>query len=64
MEEGHDFVQLILENLETAGVQQAHKEDKIDFSCHPSPGQVIWCVLKAAITEGEEEKRAAIFIGP
>src|SRR5437588_9709885 len=24
-----DFVQIILENLKTAGVQQAHKEDKI-----------------------------------
>ena len=25
-----DFVQIILENLKTAGVQQAHKEDKIN----------------------------------
>jgi len=24
-----DFAQMILENLKTAGVQQAHKEDKI-----------------------------------
>jgi adenine-specific DNA-methyltransferase len=29
---GPDFVQVILENLKTAGVQQAHKEDKIVFS--------------------------------
>ena len=27
-----DFVQMILENLKTAGVQQAHKEDKIIFT--------------------------------
>ena len=27
-----DFADMILENLETAGVQQAHKEDKIIFS--------------------------------
>src|SRR5204862_7304312 len=27
-----DFVQVILDNLRTAGVQQAHKEDRIAFS--------------------------------
>ncbi len=26
-----DFAQMILENLNTAGVQQAHKEDRINF---------------------------------
>ena len=30
--EGQDFTQMILENLKTSGVQQAHKEDKINFS--------------------------------
>ena len=30
--EERDFVQMILENLKTAGVQQAHKEDKITFT--------------------------------
>ena len=29
-----DFVQMILENLKVAGVQQAHKEDKITFTSH------------------------------
>ena len=29
--EEHDFARMILENLKTAGVQQAHKEDKISF---------------------------------
>jgi adenine-specific DNA-methyltransferase len=37
-----DFVQIILENLKTAGVQQAHKDDKIDFtSLTPWPGDLI-----------------------
>jgi adenine-specific DNA-methyltransferase len=37
-----DFVQMILENLKTAGVQQAHKEDKITFtSLTPWPGDLV-----------------------
>ena len=28
------FPQMILENLKTAGVQQAHKEDRITFAAH------------------------------
>ncbi|SPD73294.1 conserved hypothetical protein [uncultured Desulfobacterium sp.] len=37
-----DFTQMILENLKTAGVQQAHKEDKINFlSLTPWPGHYI-----------------------
>ena len=40
--EGQDFAQMILENLKTAGVQQAHKEDKIIFtSLVPWPGRYI-----------------------
>ncbi len=36
------FVNVILENLKTSGVQQAHKEDKINFtSLVPFPGQYI-----------------------
>lgn len=30
--EEHDFAQIILENLKTAGVQQAHQEDRIIFT--------------------------------
>jgi adenine-specific DNA-methyltransferase len=38
----YDFAQVILENLKTAGVQQAHKEDKIVFtSLNPWPGRFI-----------------------
>lgn len=37
-----DFTRMILENLKTAGVQQAHKEDKIVFtSLTPWPGELI-----------------------
>jgi len=62
-----DFVQMILENLKTAGVQQAHKEDKINFSSiAPWPGDLV-CAEGRYVEEGKEsskEKRAAIFIGP
>jgi len=36
-----DFVRMIMENLKTAGVQQAHKEDKVTFSSiTPWPGNL------------------------
>ena len=57
------FVQMILENLKTAGVQQAHKEDKIVFiSLTPWPGDRV--CAEGRYMEGDAEKRAAIFIGP
>jgi adenine-specific DNA-methyltransferase len=61
------FVRMTLDNLKTAGVQQAHKEDKINFSSlTPWPGKYI--CAEGRYIEGEEEtgteKRAAIFIGP
>ncbi len=65
--EERDFVQMILENLKTAGVQQAHKEDKITFTALiPWPGDLV-CAEGRYFEGGEEtgnEKRAAIFIGP
>jgi adenine-specific DNA-methyltransferase len=62
-----DFVEMILENLKTSGVQQAHKEDKIAFSSiAPWPGYFV--CAEGKYTEGNgkagAEKRAAIFIGP
>jgi len=37
-----DFARMILENLKTSGVQQAHKEDKITFtSLTPWPGDLV-----------------------
>ncbi|MEI6261672.1 MAG: site-specific DNA-methyltransferase [Deltaproteobacteria bacterium] len=65
--EERNFVQIILENLKTAGVQQAHKDDKITFiALIPWPGDLI-CAEGRYFEGGEEtgkEKRAAIFIGP
>ena len=58
-----DFVTVILENLRTAGVQQAHKEDKIVFTTLTCwPGKYI--CAEGRYLEGEKEKRAGIFIGP
>lgn len=61
--ETDDFVSMILENLKTAGVQQAHKEDKIQFSTlTPWPGDLI--CAEGRYEELNTERRAAIFIGP
>jgi adenine-specific DNA-methyltransferase len=65
--ETQDFAQMILENLRTAGVQQAHKEDKIVFSSlTPWPGDLV-CAEGRYSEEPEGAaipRRAAIFIGP
>ena len=64
--EERSFVQMILENLKTAGVQQAHKEDKVTFtSLTPWPGDLV-CAEGRYLEGGDsgKEKRAAIFIGP
>jgi adenine-specific DNA-methyltransferase len=61
------FPQMVLDNLKAAGVQQAHKEDRIVFtSLVPWPGDLV--CAEGRYNEGkggkEVEKRAAIFIGP
>ena len=65
--ETQDFANVILEHLRTAGVQQAHREDRIAFSSiTPWPGDLV-CAEGRYIEGGEDagpEKRAAIFIGP
>jgi adenine-specific DNA-methyltransferase len=63
---GQSFPEMIIENLKTAGVQQAHKEDKISFTAlTPWPGEFI--CAEGRYMEGDAEtgveKRAAIFIG-
>ena len=64
---GYDFGQVILENLKTSGVQQAHKEDRIQFtSISQWPGRLV-CAEGVYVEGGEEDgigRRAAIFIGP
>jgi adenine-specific DNA-methyltransferase len=62
-----DFTSTILENLKTAGVQQAHKEDKIEFSSlSPWPGNLIAAEgrYRQGASDTGPERRAAIFIGP
>jgi adenine-specific DNA-methyltransferase len=59
-----DFVNIILENLKTSGVQQAHKEDKINFtSLVAFPGQYICAEGRYVEGESNTERRAGIFIG-
>ncbi len=78
--EGQDFASMILENLKTAGVQQAHKEDKITFTNGPTgwPGHYICAtaevtsekrlVARDKDTDHQSQTtnhyRAGIFIGP
>ena len=72
---GYDFGAIILDNLRRSGVQQAHKEDRINFtSLMPWPGRLVCAEGKyiegASGDEDDEnamtgpEKRAGIFIGP
>jgi adenine-specific DNA-methyltransferase len=66
-DETQSFGQMVLENLKTAGVQQAHKEDRIAFtSLAPWSGDLV--CAEGRYREGDAEtgpeKRAAIFIGP
>ena len=66
-----DFAGMILDELRIAGVQQAYKEDKINFSSlKPWPGRYI-CAEGVYQEKGQEQgenndidRRAAIFIGP
>ncbi|UKJ74260.1 site-specific DNA-methyltransferase [Azospirillum brasilense] len=58
-----DFAAMILDNLRAAGVQQAHKQDRIAFtSLTPWPGDFI--AAEGRYMEGERERRAGILIGP
>ena len=59
----NDFTQIVIENLNSAGVHQAAKDDRIDFTTIEGwPGAYI--AADGRFMEGETEKRAAIFIGP
>ncbi|MDN5841929.1 MAG: site-specific DNA-methyltransferase [Alcaligenaceae bacterium] len=62
-EYGQDFASLILDNLRTAGVQQAHKADKIEFSSlEPWPGELV--CAEGRYLENGQVKRAGIMVGP
>jgi adenine-specific DNA-methyltransferase len=58
-----DFGQMVLDHLKTAGVQQAHKEDRITFTAlTPWPGKLI--SAEGRYSADERERRAAILVGP
>ena len=71
-ETGYDFGAIILENLRRSGVQQAHREDRINFtSLTPWPGRLVCAegrYIEGGSADDEEptgpERRAGIFIGP
>lgn len=57
------FDRVMLNTLRVAGVQQAHKEDKIEFlSLQGWPGNYI--CAEGRYQEGDSENRAGIFLGP
>ena len=62
-----DFASMVLENLERAGVQQTHREDRIAFSSlTPWPGAYVCAEGRYAEGDGEAatERRAGVFVGP
>ena len=64
--EPQDFAAIMLDQLRTAGVQQAHKADRISFdSLIPWPGDHV--CAEGRYQEGGEsgpQRRAGVFIGP
>ena len=59
----NDFTQMVIDNLRSAGVHQATKDDRITFTTVDGwPGSYI--AAEGHFMEGETERRAAIFIGP
>ncbi|MDR1853923.1 MAG: hypothetical protein LBR05_03345, partial [Azoarcus sp.] len=58
-----DFTAMILDNLRTAGVQQAHKADRIEFTAlEPWPGELV--CAEGRYLEGGVPRRAGILVGP
>ena len=58
-----DFADIILENLRTAGVQQARKSDRIEFSSITGwPGDYI--CAEGHYEDGNRSRRAGIMVGP
>ena len=58
-----DFAGMILDQLRTAGVQQVHRSDRVDFTALGGwPGEHVCAV--GQYLEGNRLKRAGILIGP
>ena len=61
--ERQDFAEMILDQLRSAGVQQAHKEDQIEFtSLDGWPGEYVCAV--GQYMEKDRIRRAGVLIGP
>ena len=61
--EAENLAEMILENLRTAGLQQAHKQDRITFtSLEPWPGR--YFCAEGTYVEASATRRAGVFIGP
>ena len=57
------FAQMVLDNLKVAGVQQAHKADRLNFTAlNPWPGEMI--CAEGRYEDESGDRRAAIFVGP
>ncbi len=62
---GQDFAGIILEQLRAAGVQQAHREDRIEFtSLRPWAGRMVAAEGSYLEAGSDEDRRAGILIGP
>ena len=62
---GQDFGGMILEQLRRAGVQQAHREDRIKFTSLRSwPGRMIAAEGSYLEAGSGEDRRAGILVGP
>lgn len=62
---GQDFPSLILDALRKAGVQQAHKEDRVAFDTLTEwPGEHVCAVDVYTEAATGKQQRAGIFIGP
>ena len=62
---GQDFGGMILDQLREAGVQQAHREDRIEFtSLRCWPGRMIAAEGSYLEAESGEDRRAGILVGP
>jgi len=65
LREKQSFPQMVIDNLRTAGVQQAHKDGKINFtSVNTWPGEYVSAEGRYREGENGPEKRAGILVGP
>src|SRR6516165_1268218 len=59
----NDFAQMVLDNLKTSGVQQAHKEDRIAFTAL-TRGRASWSAPKAVTSKATTSAAPRSFSAP